>query len=524
MGFVNRLFLIVFFLLIAPLAIFAQDQDIALIKKYAENAFRDKDYEFALENYLELYKNNKSDIDLNYRIGICYTETNIDKEKAIPFLEFVLSHNNYQIRTFYFLGKAYMYNYRFTEAVEAFYEYKMVGINEEELAETDRMIDMCYYALELINYPKNVTFTRLDTTINSKFDEYNPYISSDKSSLYFTSNRTYIKEYENYISSGFYSDSKKGMWYSSTRIPVSSFDNEEVVGISPTGDKILIYANGDYATHDIKMDYRKGSKFSKALPSDLPSDMNTEGIEMGACLSPDGNTIYYASNKRGGRGGLDLYFSKKGADGKWGASENIGSLINTEYDENYPSLSADGKILYFASKGHDGIGGYDIFQSFYSDDTKTWTTPRNMGFPISTPLDNTTISFAPDGKTAYMAAKRKEGVGNLDIYQLTFGDEAQQTINYIGTVMVGDQNNSVPYTEDFLKAYATFYDMYNNIIAQWEVVAESGGMFFASLYPGEYQLEVKFEGQASGYKERVVISPADQATGILKTIYLKPIK
>jgi hypothetical protein len=522
MGFIDRFLFSLLILIISFGAINAQEQDIALIKKYAENAFRDQDYEFALENYLELYKLDKNEIDLNYRIGICYTETNIDKEKAIPFLEFVVSHNNYPIRVFYFLGRAYMYNYRFTEAVEAFYEYKMVGVIESDLVETDRMIDMCYYALELINVPKNVTFTRLDTTINSKYDEYYAYITSDQSSLYFTSNRTYVKEYENYIASGFYSDSKKGIWYSSTRIPISTFDNEEIVGISPIGDKILLHTDGDYATHDVKMDYRKGSKFSKAASSDLPGDMNTEGIEMGASLSADGNTIYYASNKRGGRGGLDIYFAKKGMDGKWGASENIGSSINSEYDENFPYISADGKKLYFASKGHDGIGGYDIFFSIFMDDSKTWSNPLNLGFPINTPLDNTTISFTPDGKTAYMAAKRKEGVGNLDIYKVTFGDESQQII-YAGTVMVGNESNAVPYTEDFLKAYATFYDQYNNIIAQWEVVAESGGMFFASLYPGEYQLEVKFEGQASGYKEQVKITSADEA-GIFKTIYLKPIK
>ena len=103
----------------------AQDDDIVLIKKYAENAFKKGDYEYALQNYLELYKNDKENLDLNYRIGVCYTETNVDKEKSVPFLEYVVSFNNYPIRTKFFLGKAYMYNYRFTEAIEAFYDYKM---------------------------------------------------------------------------------------------------------------------------------------------------------------------------------------------------------------------------------------------------------------------------------------------------------------------------------------------------------------------------------------------------------------
>lgn len=516
----KKLFAAIFSLLTIASSVVAQDQqDISMIRKYAENAFNGKDYEFALENYLQLYKYDKNNIDLNFKIGICYTETNIDKEKSIPFLEYVASFNNKPIRTSYYLGRAYMYNYRFTEAIEAFYDYKTIGVDEAELLETDRMIEMCYYTLELINVPKNVTFTRLDTTINTKYDDMLPVVTPDNSMLYFSSNSNYIKEYEDYVYSGFYSEMKKGFWQSALQIPISSYDNEHVVGINRDGTKVLIYANGDYATHDIKMYNRKGTKFTKAQATELPADMNTEDIEMGACFSPDGNTLYYASNKPGGRGGLDLYTSKKGLDGKWGPSELMSSVINTEYDENYPSLSADGKTLYFASKGHSGIGGYDIFQSYYDDATNTWTTPRNLGFPINTPLDNTSISFTADGKIAYIAAKRKEGVGNLDVYRIDFGDEEQQPSYYIGTVMVGEsESTAVELTDQFSKAYATVYDNYGNIFAQWVV---EDGRFFATLFPGEYNLEVKFEGQTTGYKEHIVIKEGDWTE---KTIILKPVK
>ncbi|MBR5957346.1 MAG: PD40 domain-containing protein [Salinivirgaceae bacterium] len=516
----KRLLAIVFSMLSLVISASAQDQqDISMIRKYAENAFNGKDYEFALENYLQLYKYDKENIDVNYKIGICYTETNIDKEKAVPFLEYVASFNNKPIRTAFFLGRAYMYNYRFTEAIEAFYEYKTIGVDEKDLLETDRMIDMCYYVLELINVPQNVTFTRLDTTINTKYDEMVPVVSYDNTMLYFSSNSNYIKEYEDYIYSGFYSEMKKGSWQSAVRIPISSYDNENVVGVSNDGTKVLVYANGDYATHDIKMYHRKGVKFTKAQATDLPADMNTEDVEMGACFSPDGSTLYYASDKPGGRGGLDLYMSRKGADGKWGPSELMSSVINTEYDENYPSLSADGKTLYFASKGHDCIGGYDIFRSYFDEASNSWTRPQNLGFPINTPLDNTKISFTADGKTAYVAAKRKEGMGNLDIYRIDFGDPEMQPSIYIGTVNVGEsEGTAVPHSDQFQKAYATVYDQHGNIYAQW-VVEE--GQFFASLFPGKYDLEVKFEGQTTGYKESINIKEGDW---IEKTILLKPVK
>ncbi len=511
--------LVLFILFIAISNLSAQnDVGLVLTKKYAENSFRDKDYEFALENFLILYEKDKKNIDLNYKIGICYTETTIDKSKAIPFLEFVVSYNNYPIKSFYYLGRAYMYNYRFTEAVEAFYEYKMMGVSEETLNEADRLIQMCYDALERINVPRNVTFELLDSTINTPFNEYYPFVDATGTHMLFSSDRTYVQEYEEYIANVFYTDKKKTKWSSSRLLPVSTFDNEEIVSMTPSGEKILIYANGDYSTHDIKIVNRKGSKFTNAPSSELPLDMNTEGVEMGACLSPDGNTIYFASDRAGGRGGLDIYYAKKDASGQWTAAENLGSMINTEFDENFPSLSPDGKKLYFASKGHPGIGEYDIYESSYIDSVQSWTPPRNLGFPINTPLDNTTISFVDD-KTAYIAANRKEGYGKQDIYKITFGDENQSVIVMV-TVMVGTEGNAVPYTEDFLKAYGTFYDKYGNIIAQLPVETD-GGNFFGTLYPGTYKLEVKFDGYKKGYSQTIEIGDDKLGDIVSYTVYLQ---
>lgn len=505
------------FSLIHP-SIAQDDIELVLTRKYAENSFRDKDYEFALENYLVLYENDKNNIDLNYKIGICYTETTIDKSKAISYLEFVVGHNNYPVKSFYYLGRTYMYNYRFTQAVEAFYEYKMIGVSENILYESDRLIQMCYDALERINVPRNVTFELLGSEINTEFNEYYPFVDAENSSILFSSDRTYVEEYEEYIANVFYSDFHKGVWGTSIPLPVNTYDKEEVVGVISGGEKIMVYTDGDYANNDIKMINRKGSKFTNAQNTDLPFDLNTDGVEMGACLSPDGNTMYFSSDRRGGRGGLDIYKTTKDASGQWVAAENLGSMINTEYDENFPSLSANGKKMYFASKGHSGIGEYDLYESTYIDSLESWTPPLNLGFPINTPQDNTTISFTEDGKTAYIAASRKEGYGKLDIYKLSFGDE-NKTVIMMVTLMIGSESSSIPYSEDFLKAYGTFYDEHGNIIAQLPV--ESDGNFFGTLFPGTYNLEVKFDGYSSGYTETIVIGEDKVGDFVSSTVYLK---
>lgn len=505
-----------FCLLVSTLLIAQSANEIIVIRKFAENSFRDGDYEFALENLLQLYNLDKQNIDLNYKIGICYTETTIDKSKAIPYLEFVVSHNNYPIKSHYYLGRSYMYNYRFTVAVEAFYEYKMGGVSEETLRETDRLILMCYDALERINQPKNVRFELLGSEVNSEFDDYFPFIDANEEKLVFSSKRTYIDEYEEYIANVFYSD-HKGSWSPAAPLPTNTYDAEEIVGMTSSGEKMLIYTNGDYSTHDIKQVNRKGSKFSDADKVELPYDMNTEGIEMGACLSPDGNTIIFSSDKRGGRGGLDLYIARKDPSGSWMAAQPLSDKINTEYDENFPSYSPDGKILYFASKGHPGVGEYDIYSTSYVEDLKSWSNPINLGFPINTPLDNTTISFLPDGTTAYISANRKEGIGKLDIYKLTFGD-ANQSVIVMVTVLVGTEESNVPYTEDFLKAYGTFYDEFDNIIGQWEV---EDGNIFATLFPGKYKLEVKFDGNETGHTENLDIGVEKVNDIVMLTVYLQ---
>jgi hypothetical protein len=174
--------------------------------------------------------------------------------------------------------------------------------------------------------------------------------------------------------------------------------------------------------------------------------------------------------------------------------------------------------MYFASKGHPGTGEYDIYETSYIDSLRSWTPPRNLGFPINTPQDNTTISFAADGKTAYIAANRKEGYGKLDIYKITFGNEEKSVIVMI-TLMIGTAANSVPYSEDFLKAYGTFYDKYDNIIAQYPVGTD--GNFFGTLYPGTYKLEVKFDGAKQGHTETLIIGEDKVGDFISSTVYLK---
>jgi hypothetical protein len=118
----------------------------------------------------------------------------------------------------------------------------------------------------------------------------------------------------------------------------------------------------------------------------LNRNINTKFFESHASVSANGKKLYFTSNRDGGHGGLDIYLSEKDASGDWGPATNLGSTINTIYNEDTPFITLNDSLLYFSSEGHKGMGGYDIFRSAGSG--SAWRSPENLGFPINSPDDD----------------------------------------------------------------------------------------------------------------------------------------
>ncbi len=158
-------------------------------------------------------------------------------------------------------------------------------------------------------------------------------------------------------------------------------------------------------------------------------------------LSPDGNTIFFVSTQKSGFGAKDIYKSTKGVDGKWTTMENLGETINTEFDEDSPYITSDGKTLYFASKGHSGIGGYDIFKSELVDDK--WSTPENIGIPINSPVDDIYYIIDKENTKGYISSNRNGGLGGMDIYSVCFECKEEQITNTIKGVIADESGNPI---------------------------------------------------------------------------------
>jgi outer membrane protein OmpA-like peptidoglycan-associated protein/tetratricopeptide (TPR) repeat protein len=144
------------------------------------------------------------------------------------------------------------------------------------------------------------------------------------------------------------------------------------------------------------------------------------------CVSPDGTILYFASNRPGGKGGIDIWYTKKGPDGEWGVPMNMGAPINTEFDEKSPFLHADSQTLYFASNGHPGLGGYDIFFA-HKNEKGVWQNPTNLGVPINTEQDEVGLFVSSDGTTAFFCSNNSlpGRIGGWDVYQFELYKEAR---------------------------------------------------------------------------------------------------
>lgn len=384
----------------------------------------------ALEDFLVLLAKDPLDVEVNFRIGACYLETNIDKSQAIRYLEYVVQQPKFPKEAIYQLGRAYMFAGRFDEAIITFNKYKDIQRGKDDNIITgSRMIEMCFNAKQLVKYPLNVKFENLGSLVNSPYPDYNPFIPEDESFIVFTTKRPDCLglqlDYDGYKTPDiFLSRAARGDYRESRNIgsAVNTEWYEEVVGVSPDGMEILVYIDNYDGYDDIYVSPRKGRFFDEYF--DIGRNVNTDDIETTASISHDGNILFFSRELDGQKGrGTDLYMSRKLPNGSWGIPIMLPDVINTRFNESFPHLAADGKTFYFCSEGHTSMGGFDIFVSEYDELTGLFSVPKNLGYPINTVDDDFNISMSITGRYGYTSQFRMdEGFGERDIYRVTFMD------------------------------------------------------------------------------------------------------
>lgn len=475
--------------------------------KLAEEHFRNGNFEGALDEYLVLIKKEPENEKYNYRIGVCYLNTDIDKSNAIPYLEKIRNSSEEKDAKF-LLARSYQYALRFDEAIKMFEEYKSEGKgSSENMKVTDLQVQYCINAKELIKFPINVTFENLGKNINSQYPDYFPFVPGDESFLIFNTKRPESGAYQypdgSWGANIFFSKVKEGEFSKAKplgRVINSQYGDEEAVGLSSSGDYLLVYFDNMQGVGDIYISKSDKSRNFKE-PILLDEEINSvKGQEISASISADGNAIFFASIRPGGLGGSDIYVCRRLPSGKWSPAFNLGPEVNTAQNEDFPNISPDGNLLFFSSMGHTSMGGYDIFVAKWDENEGVFTGAKNLGYPINTPEDDMNFRLSATGKYGYLSARRKEGFGDMDIYRINFMDVDPDYTVLTGKVVSSDISKPVDSAHVFISVTnAETGDEHGTYMPN-----PNTGRYVIILPPGKFKISTEIPGYQP-YNETVTI-------------------
>ncbi|HET8962357.1 MAG TPA: OmpA family protein, partial [Chitinophagales bacterium] len=355
----------------------------------------------------------------SYQQSGMHTEAEEFLEKAIEL------QDDYDVGVYIKIARSEQMLMKYEEA----YDHIQIFLAHPDIVgETKRKAELLLKSIEFakdaVQHPVEFKPINLGSNVNSEHSEYFPSISADNSVMIFTRN---IQEEVKLESGGttihlnedfFITENINGIWSAAINMgkPVNSKLNEGAQNISADG-KWLFYtlcnSPEGFGSCDIYYSLKIGDDWT--YPENAGRNINSGNWDSQPSVSADGKYLFYTSNRPGGLGGADIYISKMDEDGYWEKPVNAGSKINTPEDDKSPFIHPDGITLYFSSSGHPGMGGSDLF-FIKKDENGEWQTPVNLGYPINTSGDETTLNLSADGNTAYFASDRFDALGLLDLY------------------------------------------------------------------------------------------------------------
>jgi len=516
---IKRLFpkFLLFSLMLVSGFLFSQDK---ATSKLANELFNDGNFSAALDQYINLLKDKPEDIKFNYRAGVCYLNTNIDKSNAISYLEKVIASEEADPNTHYLLGRAYAFAYRFPKAIKSFENFKEVNKgNNANLQDVEKQIEYAYNAIEIMKFRLDVTFQNMGPTINSTSPDYYPFVPLDESYLIYNTKRD---DGSNELPDGSFNSEiyisrvKNGKYTNARKLDqnVNTLNgSEEVIGLSADGKHILFYYDNEEHYGDLFIADYKNDNVKNIVK--LPKVINSKNYEIAASISKFGDVIYFASDREGGYGGVDIYSCRILPNGKWGPPQNLGPNVNTEYDEDFPNVTSDNKTLYFSSKGHTSMGGYDIFKATWNSIKRNWADVKNIGYPLNTPEDNMNFRASKTGRTGYISSLRAHGYGDLDIYSVTFNEVDPQYTVLKGYVNASDSTQ-------IKDVFISVLDLQTDELYGSYMTNPISGRYIIILPPGDYNVLVEVPGFEM-YTENIEIYGKSSFRSVIKKDYiLKP--
>jgi hypothetical protein len=465
----------------------------------AEYFYDDGQYLRSLPIFQKLSESDSTNAYFHLKMGLCYIHKSDEKEKSITEFETAYRINPSLPDINCFRGMALHLNNKFDQAIEMFNKY-ITDDNPSPVKKklASHYIEYCQNGKLLIQHPMDAEILNLGSPINSSASEYAPVISSDESTLIFTykgerSKGGLMDEMFNpdpdgdYYEDIFISQRVGREWLTPESISdkINTKGHDASIALSSDGQTLFIFKSTPKDKGDIFVSTLKGDEWSE--PVRLDANINSNSSWEGSCsITSDGQLLYFASDRKGGFGGRDIYVAKRQTDGSWGVATNLGPTVNSEYDEDAPFIHPDGIDLFFSSKGHNSMGGYDIMYS--TKKGETWSEPINLGYPLNTTEDERYYVLTASGEFGYFSTDRKGTLGENDIYTVTPGFQGERPILalVVGTVMANDKP-----TDAKIRVTNVTTGEQQGLYSS----NSASGKFLIALTPGnEYKVAIEVEG------------------------------
>jgi len=466
----------------------------------AEFLFEDESYLRALIIYDSLSEAFPGQPYLRYQTARCLINKINGRKRAFEIMSDLNGLAEYKDAKFY-MARAQHLLYEFDQA-EVLYnqfldEAKPSG-NIRTL--TNHYLKNCATGREIMARRIGVELELLGPPSNDTNSQYSPILSSDGTKLFFVSrgpsstggtmtNTLKKKDVGHFYEDIFVSELQEdSTWSEGVSIgqDINTIEHEAPTSISKDGKRLLLYRSGKTHKEDVyESNLMDNGQWSK--PNLVKGVVNSVHWEGSASLNSDANKIYFSSDRPGGYGGRDIYTAEALEDGSWGNIQNLGDVINTQFDDDSPFIYSDDKSLYFSSEGHSSMGGHDLFYTKVDSNGK-WSPPVNIGYPINTTDDDRYYVVSSDGKLGLFSSARANGENLHDIYAVRPGafENMVKLVLLYGTVYVDDK----PRTASIEIVDETTGKVLGVIISD-----STTGEFNYSLLPGrKYKLTMTTEG------------------------------
>jgi tetratricopeptide (TPR) repeat protein len=492
----------------------------------------------AIKQWKAILESDPNNPNVNYKLGYCLLQTSSGKKEALSYLEVAVAKKvskNYDafdpmerkapVEALYYLGVAQHLNYQLDPAIESFEKVKKsIGKKHRIYGLAERGVEQCQEAKIQMANPKAYVITNLGPVVNGPFNDFSPVLALDESSLFFTSRRMrpdstnsrIIDPETNEFKEDVYVSFKdlEGQWGSPEILNLNSDDQDATISVSPDGQTLFIYRD---SLGDGRILYSKLIGEIWSDPAKLGSDINSPYWETHATISADESVLYFVSDRPGGLGGRDIYRCVKLPNGEWSRALNAGPTINTSYDEDSPFLTPDGKGMYFASQGHNSIGGFDLFFTKLGEDGE-WSTPSTMSYPLNSVDDDVFFQPMADGERAFYSSERDGGYGKKDIYLINLpSDDNSSKLAVLKGFIIGEEGKDLP---DDLKIVVT--NDKSGEVSEYKPRKRDGG-YLAILNPcTNYHVDY-YQGKEKIKQDKIEVPCESNFLELEREVYLIPV-